>query len=337
MRKRRLLITTLAASIGLFSAAHAEAAPAKLRISTLAPKNSSWGKIFTVWEKAVAQKSNGKLELEIYYNGVQGMEDSMVAKIKTGQLDGAALTALGLSKINRNVLCMTLPWLINSWDKLDKVRPQIAPELEKGFDSAGFDLLGWGDVGLVYGFAKGFAVRRPTDIRGHRPLVWRNEPVGPIVFSLIGQITPVPLSATEVLPALRAGTIDMISAPALAAEQLQWVPHLDHVSNQAVVAAVGGTVFRKQSLEALPADMREMFLDMQKRVGKNQNEKIRTLDKEAYERIKARMKVVNITPEDRKVWEDVVRKTLKRLAQGTFPRDLMVKVAKLGGYNDIQF
>jgi TRAP-type transport system periplasmic protein len=333
---RRLAAGFLALSFGLAAPFTAEA-KTKIRFSTLAPQNSSWGKVFSVWEKAVVQKTNGEIELEVYYNGVQGMEDSMVGKMKTGQLDGAALTTLGLSKINKDVMAMTLPWVINSWEKLDKVRPVIAPRFEKDFATRGFQVLGWGDVGLVYGFAKGFAVHKPSDIRGHRPLVWRNEPVGPIVYSLIGQITPVPLSVTEVLPALRSGTVDMISAPALAAEQLQWIPHLDHVTSEPVVTAVGATVFRNESIEAMPADLRNVFLAMQKRVGENQNARIRKLDLEAYERIKKRMTVVKIAGEDRKAWEQVAKQSLKRLAQGSFPKDLMKQVAELAGYKDIDF
>lgn len=333
MVKRRFTFGLVLVALGMLLSAEA-AAKTKLRFSTLAPKNSSWGKVFKVWEQAIIKKTHGEIELDVYYNGVQGMEESMVGKMKTGQLDGAALTAIGLSKINRNVMAMTLPWVINSWDKLDKVRPKVAPELEKEFEKKGFRVLGWGDVGLVYGFAKGFAVKSPEDIRGKRPLVWRNEPVGPVVYSIIGQITPVPLSVTEVLPALRSGSVDMISAPALAAEQLQWTPHLDHVTSKPVVTATGATVFRAKALDEMPADLRKTFLDMQQRVGAAQNKRIRKLDKEAYQRISKRMKVVEPNVD---AWEKVAKQSLKRLSQGVFPRDLMRKVANLAGYKDVSF
>jgi hypothetical protein len=74
---------------------------------------------------------------------------------------------------------------------------------------------------------------------------------------------------------------------------------------------------------------------MQKRVGKSQNKRIRKLDKEAYERLKKRMTVVKITGNNRKRWEAVAKKSLKRLGQGVFPKDLMRQVAKLAGYDDI--
>jgi TRAP-type C4-dicarboxylate transport system substrate-binding protein len=309
----------------------------KVRFTTLAPKNSSWGKVFDVWEQAVTKKTEGKLKLEVYYNGVQGMEDSMVAKMKSGQLDGAALTSLGLSRIDKTIGAMTLPWVITSWAKLDKVRPAIAPTFEKSFKEQGFTVLGWGDVGLVYGFSKGFASTKPSDVRGHRPLVWRDEPVGPIVYSLIGQVTPVPLNPTEVLPALQAGSVDMISAPALAAEQLQWVPHLDHVTSEPIVTATGATVFRTATLDKMPADVKSVFLGIQGKVGKVQNKRIRDLDKQAYERITKRMTVVKISGKDRDEWEVVARKSLKRLSQGQFPAPLMRQVAQLAGFKNIDF
>ena len=54
----------------------------KLRIATVAPKSSAWGKLFKVWQRAVDKKTHGKLQLVVYYNGVQGSDDAMVGKMK---------------------------------------------------------------------------------------------------------------------------------------------------------------------------------------------------------------------------------------------------------------
>ena len=61
-----------------------------IKVGTLAPKASPWGKVFTVWEKAVKEKSGGKLELQFFYNGQQGDEGAMVGKMKAGQLDSGS-------------------------------------------------------------------------------------------------------------------------------------------------------------------------------------------------------------------------------------------------------
>ncbi len=310
----------------------AQAAPeTTLRVATLAPRSSAWGKVFRVWQKAVDQKTKGRLGLDVYYNAVQGNEDSMVGKMKTGQLDGAALTSVGLSRIHKDVLVLQLPGVVDSWSALDKVRTAIAPELEKGFEKEGFVLVGWGDVGLVRQMSKGFAIRRPADLKGKRPAVWRNEPLGPLVYSKIGGVVPVPVSPPEVLPALRSGRINAVSAPALAAEQLQWASSLDHVARTPTVCAVGGTVFRKKAIDDLPADLRETFLDVQKQLGRANAKRIRKLDAEAFERFTKRMTVVETSETDRAEWRKLLVPAVKQLSGGTYPKHLVEQVLKLTG------
>ncbi|MCA9592670.1 MAG: TRAP transporter substrate-binding protein DctP [Myxococcales bacterium] len=302
-----------------------------LRIATLAPKNSAWGKVFRTWQKAVDQKTKGRLSVEVYYNAVQGDEDSMVGKMKTGQIDGAALTSVGLSRIERDVLVLQLPGVVDDWDALGKARKAVGSELEKRFKAQGFTLTGWGDVGLVRQMSKGFAVRRPSDLRGKSPAVWRNEPMGPTVYTKIGGVVSVPVSPMEVLPALRAHKINVVSAPALAAEQLQWTPYLDHVASRSSVCAIGGSVIRTKALEALPADLRKVLDDMQERLNKATKNRIRRLDEAAYKRLTKKMKIVDLSQDDVKAWRKVLLPAVKQLSQGTLDKTLVEKVLKATG------
>jgi len=324
-------LTPLIASLGLFFAPSRADAQQKLRIATLAPKNSAWGKVFKVWAQAVDQKSGGKLQLDIYYNAVQGMESSMVGKMKTGQLDGAALTSVGLSTIYKDVLVLQLPGVVDSWAMLDKTRTALQSDLEAGFTKQGFLVVGWGDVGLVRQMSKGFEIHKPSDMKGKSPAVWRDEPMGPTVYTAIGGVVPVPLSPPEILPALRSGKINVINAPALAAEQLQWTPYLDHVSSQVTVCAIGGTVFRKKAIDDLPADLRQILFDIQAKMGKSNANRVRKLDNEAYARMIQKMKVVDMTPAERSEWEKVLRAAVQRLSQGTFDKALVDRVLKIAG------
>jgi len=328
---RRLGTALFTAAALLFASGEASAQKTTLRIATLAPKNSAWGKLYAMWQRAVDQRTDGKLELQIYYNAVQGNEDSMVSKMKTGQLDGGLLTAVGLAGINKDALVVGMPGVIDNWTLLDKARDALAPELEAGFTSQGFTLLGWGDVGLVRQMSKGFAVRTPADMKGKRPLVWRNEPMGPIIYSLIGGVVPVPLGIPEVLPALRAGTVNVISAPALGAEQLQWTPMLDHVSSNVTTCAIGGLVIRKTSLDKLPADARDVLLDIQKRAAKSNADRIRKMDAAAYDRLTKKMTVVDLSEADRNEWQKVLRRAVDQFKQGTFTKALVEKVLKISG------
>src|ERR1043165_608214 len=176
--KLRSIVSTAVIGFALTASAGAAAAEHTLRIATIAPKASSWGKGYGAWQKAIEKKTGDKLELQIYFNGVQGNEDAMVSKIKTGQLDGAAITAIGLSMIYKNVLTLQLPGVLTTWEQLDKVRAQLQPTLDAGIKANGFNIVGWGDVGLVRQFTKGFEIHRPDDVKNKRPAVWRHEPTG---------------------------------------------------------------------------------------------------------------------------------------------------------------
>ena len=66
--------------------------------------------------------------------------------MRVGQMDGAALTTVGLAQIVRPVLVLQAPGVCTSYGKIDAVRAQLASEFEREFDTAGYKLMGWGDT-----------------------------------------------------------------------------------------------------------------------------------------------------------------------------------------------
>jgi TRAP-type C4-dicarboxylate transport system substrate-binding protein len=318
---------TVLAGVGLSQ--EAAAADHTVKIGTLAPRSSPWGSVFSIWEKAVKEKSGGRLELQFFYNGQQGDEGAMVGKIKAGQLQGAAVTAVGLSKIYKPILALQMPGLFKSWEKLDAARNAMKGEFEKGVFDAGFTLAGWGDVGVAHLMSKGFAVRTPDDIKGKKPYMWRDDAIQPALFQAVGGVTPVPLNVPEVLPQLNTGSINIVVAPALAAEQLQWASKLDHIVSNTSGFAIGALVLSNKSLDALPADLRAVLLDTGKVAAAALTTRIRNEDAAAFGRMKGKMTVVTLTADEENKWSVVFKQVRQRLAQGTFSPEL---VAKLEGY-----
>jgi TRAP-type C4-dicarboxylate transport system substrate-binding protein len=324
-------ILALAFSLSVATSTVPAVATTTIRMATIAPRSSTWGKVLDAWEKAVEAKTQGQVDLNIYYNGVQGEERAVVAKMRSGQLDAGALSAIGLSHVYRDVMVLQLPGVTNSWPLSELVRGMLKDPIEAGFRAEGFELLSWGDIGLVYQFTKGVEVRGPMDLRGKRPMVFRNEPMAPLLFSLIGQIVPVPLDVMEVLPALQAGSVNVIGGPALAAEQLQWVPYLDHINDWPIVAAIGATLMKKEILDAMPADTGAVFRDTQRRAARMQSERIRQLDKEAFDRLMSKMTQVHATDDDKVEWYRVFLKAVKRLRNGVFSKPLIDQVLSITG------
>ena len=322
------LVGALALLVGVGVSENANAGEV-IKIGTLAPGASPWGQVFKVWAEAVNKKSDGKLELQFFYNGQQGDEGAMVGKMKAGQLDGAAVTAVGLSKIYKPILALQMPGLFTSWAKLDNARDVMKGEFEQGAKDAGFSILGWGDVGAAHVISKGFAVKVPDDIKGKKPYMWRDDDVAPSLFQVIGGITPVPLNVTEVLPNLNTGAVNLLTAPALAAEQLQWASKLDTIVEDTAGLAIGALVLSSKRIDALPADLKAILVDTGKVAATALTKRIRTEDDAAFARMKSKMTVVKLTADERAKWEAVFKQTRQRLAQGTFSPALVAKLEGL--------
>ena len=222
-----------------------------------------------------------------------------------------------------------MPGLFTSWSKLDAARDAMKGEFEKGLADAGFVLSGWGDVGQVHVMSKGFQITSPDDIKGKKPYMWRDDIVQPILYQVIGGVTPVPLNLPAVLPNLNTGPINDISAPALAAEQLQWASKLDTIVTDVSACAIGALVFSSKRIDALPADQKALILDTGKVAGAALTKRIRDEDAAAFTRMKGKMTVVTLTADQKAKWDGIFKQVRQRLAQGTFSPDLVAKLEGL--------
>lgn len=304
------------------------AEPTTLKVGSLAPRESPWGNVLRVWVKAVKEKTKGEVVLELYWNATQGDEAAQMSKMKTGQLDGAIVTAVGLSVVDANVNVLQLPGVYGGWEKLDVVREHLRPRFEKSFQAAGFELAGWGDIGLDRFMSKGFAVKAPGDLKGKRPWVWREDPILPAVYAAAG-VVPVPTSVPEALPELSTGNVNVMSISPLGSEQLQWSSRLDTMNTMVVAPNIGGMVLSKAKLDALKPEHRAIVLETAKVACKALTDRIRAEDAAAFERLKKRMTVVEPSAEELTAWKKLFKEARERLAKGTFTPEVMADVEKL--------
>lgn len=328
---RKIAVAALLATASFAGASESLADDKELHIGTLAPKKSPWGKVFQAWQDEVLDQSKGSLKLRFHYNGQQGDEEAMVGKMKSGQLAGAAVTAVGLSKIHKPILALQMPGLFSSWEGLDKARNALKDDANKGFDDAGFSILGYGDVGVAHVMSKGFPVKVPDDMKGKAPYMWASDEIAPKLFAAIGGVTPVPLQVTEVLPKLTGNGVNIVNAPSLAAEQLQWAPNLDHINVRASGFAIGALVVKKSALEGLSEDQKKVLLSTGAAAAELLTKEIRSKDSAAFKRLSGKMTKVEPSDEDAAKWKEIFKQTREALKRGVFDPGL---VAKLEGMSN---
>jgi TRAP-type transport system periplasmic protein len=324
---KRLLLCAIALGL-LAPSAHAD--PVVFKLGTLAPPESPWGRVFKVWARATDERSHSAVQIQFFWNGTQGDEGAMVGKMRTGQLDGAAVSALGLGQIYKQALLFQLPGMFASWEKLDKARTALRAQLDPEFEHQGFKVLGWGDVGTGRFMAAGYDIKGPNDLKHKATFYEPSDPIDPIFYSVLGDVTPRPVSIPEVLPGLTQNAITAVNVPPLVAEQLQWASRLDHLNTLATHFEIGALVVKASRLASLPADAQSALVDTGRVAAEALTTSIRREDDAAFARRKQRMTVYDPNAAEIQAWQRLFADTRARLRGTVFTATLVDEAIRQG-------
>jgi len=322
--------TAFAAFVFAFFCVHEARATITLKFGTLAPQDSPWGKEFKKWANAVAADTNGEMQLDFQWNGQAGDEVLMVQKIRSGQLDGAPITAVGLAQTGvTDVLLFQMPGLFANWSKLDNARNAMKDEFNKEFEAKGFTVGGWGDVGAAKTMTVGFEVHHPADLQGKACYFITGDSVGPRIFSTIGGITPKQVTVNEILPMLTSGAINVLVAPPLAAEQLQWASRVDHIGGQTSAFFIGALIFSTARLQGIPQNLRDILTNRGNEMSARLTNSIRNLDAQAFARLKTSKRAYELSDTEKKEWSDLYARVRQQLRGSVFTPAVFDKVVQL--------
>src|SRR6476620_11120066 len=149
----KLLAFSAVAALAIAHPAHAD--NVELRLATLAPSGSPWMEVLNKAQGEIKDKTAGRVTLKYFEGGQQGDERDYVRKIKLGQLDGAAVTSIGLAMIDESIRVLELPMLFQSAEEVDYVSDKMWPHFQKKFEKKGYKLNDRGEVGWVYFLSQG--------------------------------------------------------------------------------------------------------------------------------------------------------------------------------------
>ena len=273
----RYALWALGALVALTSArpAHAD----ELRLATLAPSGSPW---MEVLDKAAAEtkdKTSGRVTLKYFEGGQQGDERDFVRKIKLGQLDGAAVTAVGLSMIDESIRVLELPMMFESAEELDYVADKLWPYFQKKFEAKGFKLQDRGEVGWIYFLSKG-RVDKLADLRGQKLWMWGDDRLVGAVFKKLG-LNGVPLGVPEVDAALTSGKIDACYSSPVAAVALQWYSKVKFMTSMPMSFAIGATIVSNEAYKKVTPQDAKLIEDISRANAKKLRKTIRKANEDA--------------------------------------------------------
>jgi TRAP-type C4-dicarboxylate transport system substrate-binding protein len=282
--------------------------PKVIRLSTLAPKASSWGTVFESWKRTFKKETGGQCEIDwAYSGGATGDEPGMIGGMLSGDRHGGALTATGLSQIYPSVVALQMPGLVETWPQLDALRAKVRGQFDTAFEAKGFKILGWGDVGIGHIMFKAGTkpeIRTPDHLKQYKTFSIAGDAIGAKFLEAVGISSPKQLSVPAILPSLNSGAVEVITTPAIAAEQLQWGPHLTHVIDMPVGFGIGALIVKKDFYAGLPDNCRKVFEETGKNTSAALTTTIRGVDENAWTELKRTKKVVTLTDAEKAAWQE---------------------------------
>jgi len=287
MNRLSLLSVTALAALATARPAHAE--NVELRMATLAPAGSPWMEVLDKANAEIKQKTAGRVSLKYFEGGQQGDEKDFVRKIKLGQLDGAAVTSIGLAMIDESIRVLELPMMFDSPEEVDYVADKMWPHFQEKFAKKGFKLQDRGEVGWIYFMSKS-KVESLKDLKGQKLWMWGDDQLVGAMFKKLA-LNGVPLGVPEVDAALTSGKIEACYGSPVAAVALQWYSKIKYMTSMPMSFAIGATIVSLDSLKKISAEDQKTVEE----VAKAQAKKLRKVIRKANEDAKSTMTRKGIT------------------------------------------
>jgi TRAP-type transport system periplasmic protein len=285
-----------AAAATLIGVGSAAADNVEVRLATLAPDGSSWMKILGKGSAEIATKTEGRVTVKYYPGGVQGDERDVIRKINLGQLDGGAVTSVGLSMVDESIRVLELPRMFASVEELDYVADKMWPYFVKKFEKKGFKLGDRGDVGWIFFLSKN-EVKSVANLKSAKVWMWGDDGIVRAMFKKLG-VSGVPLGVPEVEPNLTTGRIDACYGSPLAAVALQWNTKVKYITSLPMSYAIGATVIKIDAYNKVSAEDQKLIQKITKGMQKTLRKQIRKDNDSALKQmVRKGVKITETTPE----------------------------------------
>jgi TRAP-type transport system periplasmic protein len=306
------------AAILMLAFGKAQADDMTIKLGTLAPEGSSWDLILQ--DMGDEWKAAG-VKLEIYPGGVLGDEPDIVSKMRIGQIQAAVLTVVGLAEIDKAVQALSIPLLYKDDAESDYVRAKLQPLLEKRLLAKGFKVLNWGEAGWVYFFGK-TPILTPDDLKKMKFFVWGDDTDTMNLWKSAG-FSPVPLSATDILPNLQTGLINSFDTTPLSALSFQWFALAPNMTNVKYCPLVGATIITTKAWDSIPDDAKPALLKSAAEAGKRFRTEIRAGNNKAIEVMKTKGLVVHdVDDAQYQQWAKLFQDSYSQISGTIIPSDI---------------
>lgn len=235
-----------------------------LKVGVLAPEGTTWANKMDEMAKEIKKATDGKVKLRFYFGGSQGDETDVLRKIRVGQLQGGIFTGKTLGEISGDVRVIELPFTFgdNRTKALDTL-VKMTPFFDKQFDAAGFQSLGFFELGMIY-FVSQVKTNKLDDLGGVKIWSWEGDKLVEAMIKELNLVS-VPLPLPDVLSSLSTGIVQAAYAPPMGMLALQWNTKIKYIVDFPITYSVGAFLLDKKSWAKIPAQYHAKINEISRR------------------------------------------------------------------------
>ena len=281
-------VSVLAPGIGP-SSGEQKTEPFVIKLATLVPEMGPASELMHDIKKEIADRTEGRLKLIVYFGGVMGDEPDIVRKIRLGQLQGGLMmTLLGLGHVCPALKILELPFLFRNHAEVDHILTTMRSTFARLMEENGAYLVSWSEIGFGYYFFKN-PIQSFNDIHKVKMVSFTGDPLFSAAEKTAGFDNLIPLHISETLSGLQTGLVDGTFGPFISVIGLQWSSYANYVLYVPFSYSPGGTFVDKKFFDRIPRQDQEVFFDVMR---KSERELgftlVRKMEREAYEGLSER-------------------------------------------------
>lgn len=191
----------------LFLAAGSAWAKENLKVAVGDPEDSEQGVAARAFKKYVEEKTNGEVEITLFYSGQLGDESEAFRNVQKGSLPFAVGGIANLVPFEKRLGILNLPYLFENLDEVKAGTNGAPAELLQSYAlKAGFRILCWTYTDFRYISNSKHPIKKLADMQDLKFRV----PQSPVLIASYKAFggSPTPISWAETFTALQQGVVD---------------------------------------------------------------------------------------------------------------------------------
>ena len=226
--------------------------PATLRFATIAPDGTSWTRELRAFATQVDARTQGRVKIRWFMNGVAGDEQEMEARMRRGQLDGVASGGMTCQHFMPTMRVLRLPGLFQDRDEAKAIVNRLLAAMNEEASESGMVNVATAALGVDVFFGRK-PVHSFAELKATRAWRWDIDDVALTMARQMG-LPVVGLTPAAAGRAYEDKKLDGFWAVPAAAIAFQWSVQAPYVVRMSGSFLYGCVIMKSTSYHQLSAD-----------------------------------------------------------------------------------